>query len=96
MKDIATGHVLITAQNHGFAVAGTETAIPGAPDLEVTHVNLNDGTVEGLRHREQTDLRGAVPSGGRARPARRPPAVQRSSWKRSVPMPREVTQTLDT
>lgn len=51
VKDIATGHVLITAQNHGFAVAGTETDIPGAPDLEVTHVNLNDGTVEGLRHR---------------------------------------------
>jgi carbamoyl-phosphate synthase small subunit len=51
VKDIATGHVLITAQNHGFAVAGTETEIPGAPDLEVTHVNLNDGTVEGLRHR---------------------------------------------
>ena len=53
VKDIATGHVLITAQNHGFAVAGTETEIPGAPDLEVTHVNLNDGTVEGLRHRHQ-------------------------------------------
>jgi len=51
VKDIATGHVLITAQNHGFAVAGTESEIPGAPDLEVTHVNLNDGTVEGLRHR---------------------------------------------
>jgi carbamoyl-phosphate synthase small subunit len=53
VKDIATGHVLITAQNHGFAVAGTESEIPGAPDLEVTHVNLNDGTVEGLRHREK-------------------------------------------
>ena len=53
VKDIATGHVLITAQNHGFEVAGTETEIPGAPDLEVTHVNLNDGTVEGLRHRHQ-------------------------------------------
>ena len=51
VKDIATGHVLITAQNHGFAVAGTEAEIPGAPDLEVTHVNLNDGTIEGLRHR---------------------------------------------
>jgi carbamoyl-phosphate synthase small subunit len=51
VKDIATGNVLITAQNHGFAVAGTETEIPGAPELEVTHVNLNDGTIEGLRHR---------------------------------------------
>jgi carbamoyl-phosphate synthase small subunit len=33
-------------------VQGTEREIPGAPALEVTHVNLNDGTVEGLRHRE--------------------------------------------
>ena len=51
VKEIATGRVLITSQNHGFAVAGSEDAIPGAPDLEVTHVNLNDGTIEGLRHR---------------------------------------------
>jgi carbamoyl-phosphate synthase small subunit len=26
--------------------------VPGAPDLEVTHVNLNDGTIDGVRHRE--------------------------------------------
>jgi carbamoyl-phosphate synthase small subunit len=51
VKDIASGRVLITSQNHGFAVNGDEEGIPGAPDLEVTHVNLNDGTVEGLRHR---------------------------------------------
>jgi len=45
--------VLITSQNHGFAVVGSEDGgIEGAPELEVTHVNLNDGTVEGLRHRE--------------------------------------------
>jgi carbamoyl-phosphate synthase small subunit len=31
-------------------VAGGEKGIPGAPELEVTHLNLNDGTVEGLRH----------------------------------------------
>jgi len=53
VKDIATGRVLITAQNHGFAVQGTEEGIPGAPELEVTHVNLNDGTVEGLRHKSK-------------------------------------------
>jgi carbamoyl-phosphate synthase small subunit len=52
VKELATGKVLITAQNHGFAVAGEEETIPGAPELEVTHVNLNDGTIEGLRHRE--------------------------------------------
>lgn len=52
VRDIESGRVLITSQNHGFAVAGGEGGIPGAPELEVTHVNLNDGTVEGLRHRE--------------------------------------------
>jgi carbamoyl-phosphate synthase small subunit len=52
VKDMATGQVLITSQNHGFAVAGSEAGVEGAPALEVTHVNLNDGTVEGLAHRE--------------------------------------------
>ena len=52
VRDVATGRVLITSQNHGFAVVGDEQSIPGAPALRVTHVNLNDGTVEGLRHRE--------------------------------------------
>ncbi|HEX4932859.1 MAG TPA: carbamoyl phosphate synthase small subunit, partial [Gemmatimonadaceae bacterium] len=51
VKELATGRVLITSQNHGFAVQGDEHEIPGAPELEVTHVNLNDGTIEGLRHR---------------------------------------------
>ncbi|MBU6365793.1 MAG: glutamine-hydrolyzing carbamoyl-phosphate synthase small subunit [Gemmatimonadetes bacterium] len=51
VKDLATGQVLITSQNHGFAVAGGEQGVDGAPDLRVTHINLNDGTVEGLRHR---------------------------------------------
>jgi carbamoyl-phosphate synthase small subunit len=51
VKELESGRVLITSQNHGFAVKGDETGIPGAPELEVTHVNLNDGTVEGLRHR---------------------------------------------
>lgn len=52
VRELDTGRVLITSQNHGFAVSGTADEIPGAPELEVTHVNLNDGTVEGLRHRE--------------------------------------------
>jgi carbamoyl-phosphate synthase small subunit len=55
VKDLETGRVLITSQNHGFAVSGDREhprEIPGAPDLEVTHLNLNDGTVEGLRHRK--------------------------------------------
>lgn len=49
--EVETSRVLITSQNHGFAVRGSADEIPGAPDLEVTHVNLNDGSVEGLRHR---------------------------------------------
>ncbi|HUQ98536.1 MAG TPA: glutamine-hydrolyzing carbamoyl-phosphate synthase small subunit [Gemmatimonadaceae bacterium] len=52
VKEVETGRVLITSQNHGFAVAGDETSVAGAPDLQVTHVNLNDGSIEGLRHRE--------------------------------------------
>ena len=48
VKDISTGRVYITAQNHGYSVDG-DTLPPG---LEVTHINLNDGTVEGIRHRE--------------------------------------------
>lgn len=53
VKELATGRVLITSQNHGFAVEGEGASIPGAPDLEITHVNLNDKTVEGLRHRKK-------------------------------------------
>ncbi|MFZ1934580.1 MAG: glutamine-hydrolyzing carbamoyl-phosphate synthase small subunit [Thermoguttaceae bacterium] len=44
----ATGRVEITTQNHGFSVE--ENDLPD--DLEVTHVNLNDQTIEGLRHRK--------------------------------------------
>ena len=42
-----TGRVHITAQNHGYAVDAD--SLPS--DVEVSHINLNDGTVEGLRHR---------------------------------------------
>jgi carbamoyl-phosphate synthase small subunit len=52
VRELETGRVLITSQNHGFAVEGGEGGIPGAPELAVTHINLNDGTIEGLRHRE--------------------------------------------
>ncbi|MEO9224683.1 MAG: gamma-glutamyl-gamma-aminobutyrate hydrolase family protein, partial [Acidimicrobiales bacterium] len=44
VRNVATGHVEITSQNHNFAVA--EGSVPGA---EITHVNLNDGVIEGLR-----------------------------------------------
>ena len=48
VRDLATGRVYITAQNHGYAI-DADTLKGG---LEVSHVNLNDGTVEGLRHRD--------------------------------------------
>lgn len=48
VKDLRTGRISITSQNHGFAV--DPDSLP--PEIEVTHVNLNDGTVEGMRHRE--------------------------------------------
>ncbi len=53
VRRLSDGAVEITAQNHGFAVRGDEAGIPGAPGLRVTHVNLNDGTVEGLEHTER-------------------------------------------
>ena len=52
VRDIRNDQVLITTQNHGFAVVGSGDGVPGAPGLEVTHVNLNDGTIEGIRHRD--------------------------------------------
>ncbi len=52
VRDLATGQVLITSQNHGFAVRGTSNVVPGAKQLEVTHRNLNDDTVEGVRHKD--------------------------------------------
>jgi carbamoyl-phosphate synthase small subunit len=47
VQDLATGRVDITSQNHGFAV--DPDSLPA--DVEVTHINLNDQTVEGMRHR---------------------------------------------
>jgi carbamoyl-phosphate synthase small subunit len=46
VKELETGKVEITSQNHGFAV--DPESLPG--DVKITHVNLYDGTVEGLRH----------------------------------------------
>jgi carbamoyl-phosphate synthase small subunit len=47
VKDLSTGRAYITAQNHGYAVDAD--SLP--EELEITHINLNDGTVEGLRHK---------------------------------------------
>jgi carbamoyl-phosphate synthase small subunit len=49
VKKVDTGKIEITSQNHGFAV--DPESLPG--DVAITHVNLYDGTVEGLRHRSR-------------------------------------------
>ncbi len=48
VKDLATGKVHITSQNHGFAVAADSVS---KNEVEVSHINLNDDTVEGLKHK---------------------------------------------
>jgi len=50
VQDLRSGRVLITSQNHGYAVK--EEGLP--EDLEITHRHLNDGTVAGIRHRTKT------------------------------------------
>ncbi len=50
VKNLLTGHCEITSQNHGFVVDAA--AVAAHPDLEITHLNLNDNTVEGLRRRD--------------------------------------------
>lgn len=47
VKDLRSNKVSITSQNHGFAVDAE--SLP--PEIEVTHINLNDNTVEGIRHK---------------------------------------------
>jgi carbamoyl-phosphate synthase small subunit len=48
VKDLTTGKVSITSQNHGFAIDAE--SLPA--NVEVSHINLNDQTVEGMRHKE--------------------------------------------
>jgi len=48
VKDLTSGRIAITSQNHGFAV--DSESLPS--DVEVTQINLNDHTVEGMRHKE--------------------------------------------
>ena len=50
VRNLDTGAVEITSQNHGFAVVGEGEEVAGASALRVTHRNLNDGTIEGVAH----------------------------------------------
>ena len=49
VKDLATGKIMITVQNHGFCV--DIDSLGGDRNVEVTHLNLNDGTCEGINHK---------------------------------------------
>ena len=49
VRDIASGQIVFTSQNHGYAV---DPASVDKEKLMITHVEINDGTVEGLRHRQ--------------------------------------------
>jgi carbamoyl-phosphate synthase small subunit len=51
VKNLITGLSEITSQNHGFAVKMEE--LEGNPNVELTHINLNDKTVEGLRRKDK-------------------------------------------
>jgi len=53
VKNLLTGRIEITSQNHGFAVDATSLK---ESKIEVTHINLNDNTLEGFRHREYSIL----------------------------------------
>lgn len=49
VKDLKTGKVALTSQNHGYTVKADSVI---GTDMEITHIALNDGTVEGLKHKE--------------------------------------------
>lgn len=49
VKDLIHGHIVITAQNHGYV---TVAASLDADMVEITHINVNDGSIEGMRHRQ--------------------------------------------
>ena len=85
VKDLRTERIAITSQNHGFAVRGE----PGTRlrsdfgEAELTHVNLYDGTVEGLRLLDVPGRLRPVPPGGRARGRTTRSACSTSSSPRS-------------
>jgi carbamoyl-phosphate synthase small subunit len=69
VKDLTTGKVEVTTQNHGFAV-DTES-LTGKP-VELTHINLNDHTLEGLAPQKASHVLCSISSGGLPRSPRRP------------------------
>ncbi|HCJ67660.1 MAG TPA: carbamoyl phosphate synthase small subunit, partial [Elusimicrobia bacterium] len=49
VKELRSGKIMITVQNHGFCV---DIDSLKDPDVEITHLNLNDNTLEGMRHKK--------------------------------------------
>ena len=108
VKDLETGKIDITSQNHGFAVrppGGGETIDADEPvrwetdfgAAELTHLNLYDRTVEGLALRDVPGVHGPVPPRGRAR-ARTTPATCSTaswSWRRDLAAARRAARGLD-
>ncbi len=91
VKDLASGKIDITSQNHGFAVRppdGGETIEADEPvrwetdfgAAELTHLNLYDRTVEGLALREVPGMHGAVPPRGRSRARTTRATSSTASW----------------
>ena len=65
VKQMATGKVEITAHNHNFAVDPDSL---NQSEVDLTHIDLNDNTLEGLRHRIAAAVQRAVSPGGRPGP----------------------------
>lgn len=51
VKNMVTGHSEVTSQNHGFSISRED--VEKSPEVEITHVNLNDNSVEGIRVRSK-------------------------------------------
>ena len=66
VKNVLSGRVEITSQNHGFAVDLDSITDPA---VELTHFNLNDNTLEGLRHPKLKAFSGTISPGGQPRTA---------------------------
>ena len=67
VQQTQTGKVEITAHNHNFAVDPDSIK---QSEVELTHIDLNDNTLEGLRHRTHAPVQRAIPPRGQPRPAR--------------------------
>ena len=66
VKNLQTGKAEITTQNHGFGV--DPEAVRNCPAVEITHVNLNDGSIEGIKMTGKPGVFSAIPPGINSRP----------------------------